>query len=225
MFCCFLLFCTLYGDTLFPFICSAFSPTGFFARKRYLTRSAIDFVYWLCRPLSCLSACCHVGHYFVYRPELPCWPCSVYRPCRLLHRHHGCLQRQSRGPRCSILLGSTILLGLWHLENSRCEGRWLNITAALSRSQGLMLSFIPSRCSKCARSANNGNFSSSVSNQATFSFFTPPKARSGLRPSLTRLQYMPSIQSCHLFSLAIYYLFLVTSIAPAIYALCLYLYL
>ena len=35
-------------------------------------------------------------------------------------------------------------------------------------------------------------------------FFTPPKARSDLPPSLTHLQYMPSIHSCHLFSLAIY---------------------
>ena len=38
----------------------------------------------------------------------------------------------------------------------------------------------------------------------TFPFFTPPEARSDLRPSLTHLQYMPSIQSCNLFSLAIY---------------------
>ena len=58
-------------------------------------------------------------------------------------------------------------------------------------------------------SVNNGNFKIlSVSNQATskFSFVTPPKARSDLPPSLThlQLQYMPSIQSCHLSNLAIY---------------------
>ena len=85
----------------------------------------------------------------------------------------------------------------------------------------------------------------------TFSFFTPPEARSDLQPSLTHLQYMPFIQFCHLFSLveifsvlnqatgtfsflappiysichlfslSTYYLFLVTPIALAIYALCL----
>ena len=38
----------------------------------------------------------------------------------------------------------------------------------------------------------------SISTSA-FSFFTSSKARSDLRPSLTHLQYMPSIQSCHLF--------------------------
>ena len=43
----------------------------------------------------------------------------------------------------------------------------------------------------------------SISTSA-FSFFTSSKARSDLRPSLTHLQYMPSIQSCHLFSLAIF---------------------
>ena len=45
-----------------------------------------------------------------------------------------------------------------------------------------------------------------VSNPTTskFSFVTPPKARSDIPPSLTHLQYMPSIQSYHLSNLAIY---------------------
>ena len=66
-----------------------------------------------------------------------------------------------------------------------------------------MLSFIPSRYSKCARSANNGNFSS-WNSLSSFSFFPPPEARSDLGPLLTHLQYMPSILSCHLFSLVIF---------------------
>ena len=55
----------------------------------------------------------------------------------------------------------------------------------------------------------------SVSDQATgtFSFLAPPKAHSDLRPPICGI--------CHLFILVIYYFFLVTSIALAIYALCL----
>ena len=57
-------FCCLYSDTLFPFIRSAFSPIGFLARKRFLTRSAI-FLYICHCPAFCYfychcSAFCHL---------------------------------------------------------------------------------------------------------------------------------------------------------------------
>ena len=71
------LFC-LYGDTLFPFIRSAFSPIGFLARKRFLTRSATF----------CTSATVRHSTYLLYFPISV--PHATIQPHAPASRLRGC---------------------------------------------------------------------------------------------------------------------------------------
>ena len=81
-------FYCLYGDTLFPFIRFAFSPIGFLARKRFLTRSASfctsatvrHSTLSVYRPACHLGQCCHVG-ILLFFYILPCLPLSVRTSC------------------------------------------------------------------------------------------------------------------------------------------------
>ena len=74
-------------------------------------------------------------------------------------------------------------LALFHLENTRCDCCTLRPTPSQS------LFHLDTQHVLCLVECQ-----------------TKPllKARSDLRPSLAHLQYMPSIQSCHLYGLAIY---------------------